>query len=151
MLFSYVKGVGYVKLTDKQKKEIIAKYVSENVSQRELAKSYHVSKTTISKILNNEKVYQSISNFEDENTLSMLAYVNEKRGFAQWLITIALESVEGKLKDASLKDTISAIEKLSNVFKDGRKQYVMNSASEFSSGMDSLYSKFSAWLSGWEM
>ena len=32
---------------------------------------------------------------------------------------MAYESVEGKLKDASLKDTISAIEKLSNVFKDG--------------------------------
>jgi predicted DNA-binding protein YlxM (UPF0122 family) len=119
VLFSYEKGVGYVKLTDKQKKEIVAKYVSENVSQRELAKRYQTTQKTISKILNNEKVYQSISNFEDENTLSMLAYVNEKRGLAQRLITIALESVEGKLKDASLKDTIGAIEKLSNVFKDG--------------------------------
>lgn len=39
----------------------------------------------------------------------------------------------------------------SNLFKDGRKQYIMNSATEFSSGMDSLYSEFSAWLSGWEL
>ena len=108
-----------MKLTDKQKKEIIAKYVSENVSQRKLAKSYHVSKTTISKILNNEEVVQKLTDTNTENTLSMLAYVNEKRGLAQRLITIALEAVEGKLKDASLKDTISAIEKLSNVFKDG--------------------------------
>ena len=39
----------------------------------------------------------------------------------------------------------------SNVFRDGRKQYVMDSGEVFSQNMNSLYSEFSTWLSGWEL
>lgn len=111
-----------MKLTDKQKKEIIAEYVSGTVSQRELAKRYQVTQKTISKILNDEKVYQKVSELENENTLSMLAYLDSKRGFAQELIGEALSSVKSKLAKASLKDTITAIKSLSEVFKDSHEE-----------------------------
>ena len=108
-----------MKLTDKQKKEIITEYVSGGTSQRELAKRYQTTQKTISKILNDEKVYQSISNIKEQNTLSMLAFMESRTGQAQELIALALDSVKGKLSKASLKDTMTAIEKLSTLFKDG--------------------------------
>ncbi len=107
-----------MKLTDKQKKQIIAEYVTENVSQRELAKRFQVSQNTISKILSSEKVSQKLSEMETDNLLSMSAYINEKKGLAQKLISLAMNSVEEKIKKASLKDTITAIEKLTTVFKE---------------------------------
>lgn len=107
-----------MKLTDKQRMEIIAKYVGGGVSQRDLAKSYQVSQNTISKILNSEEVKQKLSQVEADNFLSMTAYINEKRHIAQELMTKALESAKSKIDKATLKDMISLVEKLSNVFKE---------------------------------
>lgn len=111
-----------MKLTDKQKIEICKLYYSGEKTKSDLAKSFNVSHTAISKILNDEKVSKSFKNLIDEttteSTLSMLAFIDSKRTMAQDLITVALDSVKSKIQKASLKDTISAIEKLSSVFKD---------------------------------
>ena len=44
------------KLTDRQRKQIIAEYAGGGISQRELAERYQVTQKTISKILNTEEV-----------------------------------------------------------------------------------------------
>jgi glutathionylspermidine synthase len=103
------------KLKEKQRQEIIARYISGE-SKNSIAKSFNVSHTAISKILEDEKVSKSFNKFQDETTLDMLSFLESKKGQAQRLITIALDSVEDKLKKAYLKDTISAIEKLSTIF-----------------------------------
>ena len=43
------------KLTDKQRKKIIAEYVEGGTSQRKLAEKYHVSPYLIRSILNGDK------------------------------------------------------------------------------------------------
>ena len=119
-----------MKLTDKQKKEIITEYVSGGASQRELAKRYQTTQKTISKILHDDKVYQSISDANEKNTLSMIAFMESKSGQAQELIAIALNSVKAKIAKASLKDTMTAIEKLSTLFKTNDTDGVNGNANE---------------------
>ena len=57
------------KLTDKQRKKIIAEYVEGGTSQRKLAEKYHVSPYLIRSILNGDKnLAQKISHKKEENT-----------------------------------------------------------------------------------
>jgi transcriptional regulator with XRE-family HTH domain len=111
-----------LKLSKKDKLEICRLFYSGEKTKAELAKKFGVSHTAISKILNADKVAESFKSLGDEtieeNALSMIAYLDSKKQIAQHLITVALDGVEEKIKRASLKDTINAIEKLSTVFKD---------------------------------
>lgn len=106
-----------MRLTDKQRKQIIAEYLSGE-SKASLAKKFQVSHTAISKILSDEKVSKSFEKFNEETDLSMLAFIDSKRNMAQELISTALGSVKEKIGKASLRDTITVIEKLSGIFKD---------------------------------
>ena len=111
-----------MKLTDKQKQEICKLYFGGEKTKAELAKSFNVSHTAISKILSDEKVSKSFKSLIDETStecqLSMVSYLESKKGVAQDLITVALDGLKGKIAKASLKDTVNAIEKLASVFKD---------------------------------
>lgn len=106
------------KLTNKQKTQIIAEYVTEKVSQRELAKKFNVSQNTISKILNDNEVKQKLSNIENDNLLSMAAYINDKRTLAQKIVSLALSNLEIKISNASIKETCVAISTIMEVFAD---------------------------------
>ena len=105
-----------MKLTDAQKKQIIAEYASGGISQYSLAKRYNVTQKTISKILSDEKVYQKVSEIKEGNTVSMLAYLENKRGIAQNLMTAAMESIRAKISSASVKDCIALIKAFSEAF-----------------------------------
>lgn len=107
-----------MKLTNKQKNQIICEYATGNVSQRVLAEKFNVSQNTISKILNDEKVSQKLSEIENDSLLSMASYINEKRATAQKLVSLALESLEGKISGASVKETAILIDKLISIFND---------------------------------
>lgn len=104
------------KLTDRQRKRIIAEYASEEVSQRELARRYQVSQKTISKILSTTEVRQKVSEKKEENTRSMLEFLDEQKGRAQGLIGKLLDASEEDIKKASLRDKMGAIKILSEVF-----------------------------------
>lgn len=110
------------KLTDNQKREICRLFYGGEKTKAELARSFNVSHTAISKILNDDKVSEGFKSLSDETSmeshLSMVAYLESKKRVAQELITAALDSVKGKIAKASLKDTVNAIEKLATVFKD---------------------------------
>lgn len=100
------------RLTDKEKAEVVADFVA-GMSKSDIAKKFQVTHTAISKILGKqesfkteEKVSKSFNKFQDETALDMLSFLESKKGQAQRLITIALDSVEDKLKKAYLKDTI---------------------------------------------
>ena len=62
------EAVSVAKLSDRQRKQIIAEYVAGDgrVSQRSLAKKYNVSLSTISKILRDEKVEQKCTHKKEE-------------------------------------------------------------------------------------
>lgn len=68
------------KLTDKQRKRIIAEYVEGGTSQRKLAEKYHVSPYLIRSILSEDKgLTQKIAHKKEENTQSVLAFMDSKK------------------------------------------------------------------------
>jgi hypothetical protein len=48
--------------------------------------------------------------------MDMLAFIESKKLQAQHLISVILDSLEEKVKKAYLKDAVSSIEKLANIF-----------------------------------
>lgn len=99
------------KLSDRQRKQIIAEYVAGDgrVSQRSLAKKYNVSLSTISKILRDEKVEQKCTHKKEENTRSMLEFLDEQKSTAQSLMQKLLKASEEDIKKASLRDKMGAL------------------------------------------
>ena len=86
------------KLTDKQKKRIIADRVN-GMSFRKLAEKYHVSTTTIQKVLNNNKeVAQKITHKKEQNTLDMLSFLDAQKGEAQDFIKLAMKYLQDDKK-----------------------------------------------------
>lgn len=104
------------KLTDRQRKQIIAEYASGDISQRELAERYQVTQKTISKILSTEEVRQKVSLKKEENTRSMLEFLDEKKSTAQSLMQKLLKASEEDIEKASLRDKMGALKILSEVF-----------------------------------
>ena len=107
-----------MKLTDKQRKQIIAEYVAGDgkVSHRTLATKYNVSPTTIAKILQDDKSVQKCADKKEENTLSMLAYIDSRKEKAQTLMESILNSSVNDIEKASLRDKMGALKILSEVF-----------------------------------
>ncbi len=99
------------KLSDRQRKQIIAEYVAGDgkVSQRSLAKKYNVSLSTISKILRDEKVEQKCTHKKEENTRSMLEFLDEQKSTAQGLMQKLLKASEEDIEKASLRDKIGEL------------------------------------------
>lgn len=104
------------KLSDRQRKQIIAEYTTGATSQRALAERYHVSQKTISKILSSEEVRQKVSDKKEENTRSMLEFLDEQKGKAQSLMQKLLNASEKDIEKASLRDKMGALKILSEVF-----------------------------------
>lgn len=104
------------KLSDRQRKQIIAEYVEGDISQRELAERYHVTQKTISKILSTEEVRQKVSLKKEENTRSMLDFLDEQKSTAQSLMQKLLKASEEDIEKASLRDKMGALKILAEVF-----------------------------------
>lgn len=86
------------RLTDKQKKRIIADRVN-GMSFRKLAEKYDVSTRTIQRVLNgNEEVVQKATQKKEENTLDMLAFLDSRKGEAEDFISMALKHLRDDKK-----------------------------------------------------
>lgn len=107
-----------MKLTDKQRKQIIAEYVEGDgkVTHRALAAKYKVSPTTIAKILQDEKSVQKCTHKKEENTLSMLEYLDSRKDRAQALMEKILDLSEKDILMANLRDKMGALKILSEIF-----------------------------------
>lgn len=112
------------KLTDRQRKRIVAEYIEGDgrVSQRALAQRYHISQKTVSKILSDADTSQKVLEKKAENTRSMLEYLDERKGQAQSLIDQILSSAGKDIEKACLRDKIGALKILSEVFGGGRQE-----------------------------
>lgn len=104
------------KLTDRQRKHIAAEYANGGISQRELAKRYNVTQKTISTILNTPEVKQKVSEKKEENTLSMLEFMESQKDQAQNLMQKILSCAADDIKKASLRDKMGAFKILSEAF-----------------------------------
>ena len=99
------------RLTDEQKKRIIADYV-ESGSYRATARKNGVSDKTVRDICKNEaQTTRKAAQKKAENTLDMLEYMDSRKGQAQGIIDTYLEALADpeKLENASLQQIATAL------------------------------------------
>lgn len=86
--------MGGKRISDRTKKRIIADRV-EGLSLRQLAKKYNVSYYAVQKIVNSDpKLTQKISRKKEQNTLDMLAFLDEQKVSAQEFILMAMQALK---------------------------------------------------------
>lgn len=99
------------RLTDEQKKRIIADYV-ESGSYRATARKNGVATDTVKRIvLSDGGIVQKATQKKAENTLDMLEYMDSRKGQAQGIIDTYLEALADpeKLENASLQQIATAL------------------------------------------
>lgn len=85
------------KLTDKQKKKIIADYM-ENQNYSETGRLNNVSNKTVERLVkNNEKVSNKVKEKKEENTKNILEYMDSIVEKQKKIINLSLEALEYKL------------------------------------------------------
>ena len=90
------------KLTDKQKKKIIADYM-ENENYRETARINGVSDNTVRSIVNrNQKTSKKLAQKKEENTKDILEYMDNIAEKQKKIIDLSLEVLEQKLSNPDL-------------------------------------------------
>lgn len=108
------------KLTDRQRKQIIAEYVGGNgmVSKTQLAKKYGVTRTTIIKILGAEANQRLVTEAKKVAEISMLSFMQGKEAAAQELIDKIMEKLGIKIDedDVRFRDLVGALKVLSDIF-----------------------------------
>lgn len=99
------------KLTDKQRKQIIADS-SDGLSLRKLAAKYNVSSTTIHRVLKSDpETEQIVAQKKDQNTADILSYMESKREIVCEIIGNGLEVLRSpeKLAEASPAQITTAL------------------------------------------
>lgn len=90
------------KLTDKQKKKIIADYM-ENGNYRETARINSVSDNTVRSIVNkDQKTSKKLAQKKEENTKDILEYMDNIAEKQKKIIDLSLEVLEQKLSNPDL-------------------------------------------------
>lgn len=91
------------RLTDEQKKRIIADYV-ESGSYRSVARKHGISATTVKRICDREsETLQKATQKKEQNTLDMLEYMDSRKEQAQGVIDDYLRALADPNKIASAK------------------------------------------------
>lgn len=106
------------RLTDKQKKKIIADYVQLG-SYNAVAKIHGVAATTVRKIvLADPESTEKLNKKKEENTESILAHMESKRGIVNEIITKGLDVLNGpeKLAEATPSQITTALGTLIDKF-----------------------------------
>lgn len=88
------------RLTDKQKKKIVADYL-ENGSLRATARENGVSDSTVKRVVAEcGDIEQKVAQKKEENTADILAYMEEKRKTVCEIIEVGLSVLPEKIKTA---------------------------------------------------
>lgn len=98
------------KLSDKDKKKIVIDRVNGQ-SLRKIAEKYHVSDTTIRRVLKGDpKTSEKVAAKKEANTMEMLAYMDAQKGKAQELLSKILEALgdPDKLARSNVRDLATA-------------------------------------------
>lgn len=90
------------KLSDRQRKKLIAEYIEGGTSQRKLAEKYNVSPYLVRCVLREEDALsQKIAQKKEENTKSVLEYMDSKKDSVCELIDKLLEAMNDPEKIAA--------------------------------------------------
>lgn len=122
------------RLTDKQKKMIIADYV-ELGSYNAVAKRHGVSVTTVIRVCENEETKQKVIEKKEENTLDMLAYMDSKKEQAQGIIDLYLSALADpeKLERATVNNIATALGIIVDKFTGATKNIPANNSANMQS------------------
>lgn len=94
--------MGRTKLTDKQKKKIIADYM-ENGNYRETGRINNVSDNTVRNIVNKDQnTSEKLAQKKEENTKDILEYMDNIAEKQKKIIDLSLEVLEQKLSNPDL-------------------------------------------------
>lgn len=102
--------VSVAKLSDKQRKQIIAERVSGQ-RYKQIAIKFHVSETTVRNVCHKDpKTAERCASKKEANTLEMLAYMDSQKGKAQELLSKIIEALGDpeKLARANVRDLATA-------------------------------------------
>ena len=97
------------KLTDRQKKKIIADYV-DNGNYSETARINGVNKSTVQRLINkNQEAQQKAQEKKDKNTEDMLQYLESKKEDKKRVIELCFKALEDKLASPDMFTSIRDI------------------------------------------
>lgn len=99
------------RLTDKQKRKIIADYM-ENGSYRATARMNGVSDDTVRRVvLSDDEILQKAAQKKEQNTMDMLAYMDSRKEQAQGVIDDYLKALANpeKIEAAKLSEIATAL------------------------------------------
>lgn len=116
------------KLTDKQKKKIIADYV-DNGNYSETARINGVNKSTVQRLISkNQEVQQKAQEKKEENTQDMLQYLESKKEDKKRVIELCFKALEDKLASPDMFTSIRDIAMVYGILVDKDLKYkeIMN-------------------------
>lgn len=106
------------KLTDKQKKKIIADYV-DNGNYSETARLNGVNKSTVQRLISkNQEVQQKAQEKKDKNTEDMLQYLESKKEDKKRVIELCFKALEDKLASPDMFTSVRDIAMVYGVIVD---------------------------------
>lgn len=117
--------MGRTKLTDKQKKKIIADYI-ENQNFSETARINGVDKSTVKRLVDSgydKDIQQKTTQKKEENTKDILEYMDSKVDKQREIIDLALDVLKEKLENPDLLTNIKDVATVYGVIIDKALKY----------------------------
>lgn len=103
------------RLTSRQRQAVIARYLAgESIAS--LAKEYNISYQALAKQVKQEKVVESLKKVENEQAMTMAAFIQSKKEQTQDIIEALLDKLQDKIDKASFKDCIAGIKDLASLY-----------------------------------
>ena len=97
------------KLTDKQKKKIIADYVDNN-NYSETARINNISETSVRRIVKgNEGITEKVEQKKEENTQDMFKYIETKNKEKKKIIDLCFKALNDKLEKTDIFTNVKDI------------------------------------------
>ena len=98
-----------VKLTDKQKKKIIADYIDNN-NYSETARINNISETSVRRIVKgNEGITEKVEQKKEENTQDMFKYIETKNKEKKKIIDLCFKALNDKLEKTDIFTNVKDI------------------------------------------
>ena len=107
-----------VKLTDKQKKKIIADYIDNNKNS-ETARINNISETSVRRIVKgNEGIKEKVEQKKEENSQDMFEYMKNKDNDKKRIVDLCFEALDKKLSNLDMFTNVKDIATVYGIIMD---------------------------------
>ena len=107
-----------VKLTDKQKKKIIADYIDNN-NYSETARMNNTTDTTVRRIIReNKEVLKKVEQKKEENSQDMFEYMKNKDNDKKRIVDLCFEALDKKLSNLDMFTNVKDIATVYGIIMD---------------------------------